>query len=320
MNFPNSRWKRPPSSHVFVETASGPILEIRLAPSIVAEAGRSDARGKEQDQMKLSRCGHAAAAVVACCLFTGGNAYAGGGAGGADVQVSGSASTGSPSAGAAYTYTFQIKNSGSDSANLVTFLDTLPAGTGLNYAYVSFPGSASPCSTQNMVVACNIGTMLKGSQASVVIGLDAPVTAGAYGNTGTASSSSPDPQPSNNSSTVTVQVKTALAPCPVTLGQTTMNGMIMWMTYLALPSGTVPGDFELQVNGVNYDVMTNYYDGSSPLTQVINLDCKQSPVQFVAVGNFVNVTGTVDMEMVGSTLTPVIHASAVQVMTHKDAI
>jgi hypothetical protein len=43
---------------------------------------------------------------------------------------------------------------------------------------------------------------------------------------------------------------------------------------------------------------------------VINLSCKQSPVQFVQVGSFVNVTGTID----GSA----VDASFVQVPTFKD--
>src|SRR4051812_21377698 len=59
---------------------------------------------------------------------------AGGVSTGADLKISGSASTGSPNAGAAFSYTFQVKNSGPDAASDVVFVDTLPAGTGFNYA------------------------------------------------------------------------------------------------------------------------------------------------------------------------------------------
>jgi hypothetical protein len=67
---------------------------------------------------------------------------------------------------------------------------------------------------------------------------------------------------------------------------------------------------------VTYTVLTNFYDGMSPLTTVINLDCRQSPVQFVQVGNFVNVTGTIANEILPGAAqpTPVIHASFVQVL------
>ena len=81
-------------------------------------------------------------------------------------------------------------------------------------------------------------------------------------------------------------------------------------------------NFQFAVNGVNYTVLTNFYDGSSPLTHVINLDCQTSPVQFIGVSTFVNVTGVITNEILpGDTQpTPVIHASFVQVLTHKDAI
>jgi uncharacterized repeat protein (TIGR01451 family) len=242
----------------------------------------------------------------------------GGVASGADLQISGSASTGSPNAGAAFSYTFQIKNSGPDAATDAMFVDTLPAGTGFNYATGN--GVVFPCSTSNMVVTCALGTIEKGSQSLVVVNLDAPVTAGSFTNTGRAASSSADPQPSNNAVTVTVQVKKALAACSLPAGQSTYDGLVM---FGATDGFSAIESFEYQAtNGVAYWVETNYFDGNAPLTTVINLDCKTSPAQFVQVGNFVNVTGIVSGTIVlpgTATPIPILHASVIQVLTHKDA-
>jgi uncharacterized repeat protein (TIGR01451 family) len=232
---------------------------------------------------------------------------------GADLQVSGSASTGSPNPGAPYTYTFQVKNAGPDSADASTFTDALPAGAAFSYATVN--GVAGACAATNGVVSCSLGTIAKGSQATVVVGATAPVAAGSFSSTGTAASSASDPQPGNNSATVTVQVK--VATCPLPAGQTTLNGLVM-LKYTN--SFGLFENFQLSVGAVTYTVLTNFYDGSAPLTTVIDLVCKQSPVQFVQVGNFVNVTGTIGSAPVfGSTVaTPVIYASVVQTLTFKD--
>jgi uncharacterized repeat protein (TIGR01451 family) len=257
--------------------------------------------------------------IVAPANAPGGTALAAGGvASGSDLQISGSASTGSPNAGAAFSYTFQIKNSGPDAASDVTFTDTLPAGTGFNYATAN--GIVFPCAEATMIVTCNLGAISKGSQSVVVVNLDAPVTAGSFTNTGHTASSSTDPQLANNAVTVTVQVKTALAACTVPAGQTTLDGMVM---FGSVDSFAALESFEYQAtNGVTYWVVTNYFDGTAPLTTVINLDCKQSPAQFIQVGNFVNVTGTVGGTIVlpgTTTPIPILNASVIQVLTHKDA-
>jgi uncharacterized repeat protein (TIGR01451 family) len=235
-----------------------------------------------------------------------------------DVQISGSSSTGSPNAGATFTYTFQVKNSNGDASTNIVLTDTLPVGTAYNSAVVN--GFSAPCSASVMVVTCNIGTLPKGSQSVVTISLNAPVTAGSFTNTGVVTSDTPDPQPSNNRVTVTAQVKTALAACVVPPNQTTYTGLVMFGT---MDQFGVYEQFEYQVNGVNYWVVTNYFDGTQPLTSVINLDCKVSPAQFVQVANFVIVTGVVDGTILlpgQTTPIPVLHASVVQVLTHKDAI
>lgn len=263
----------------------------------------------------------AAAAAVLAGVASAATAVAGGGATGADIQVSGSASTGSPAAGATFSYTFQVKNSGSDVANDVVFTDDLPDGTGFNYAVKTIAGANYLCEGQGMRVACNLGTMTKGTQYSVTINLNAPVTVGTFSDTGAAVSTTADPQPANNAFTVAAQVKTPLAACPVPPGETTATAMVMWGYSIAGPTGPLLQDLVVEIAGVQYYVFTNFWDGTAPLTEVINLDCKQSPVQFIAVGNFVNVTGVAAGTVtVGATALPAIDASVIQVFTHKDAI
>jgi len=125
---------------------------------------------------------------------------------GADLQVSGSASTGSPNAGASFSYTFQVKNSGPESAVSAAFSDTLPAGVGYNLGTVN--GSSAACSFLASVVSCDLGTLVSGGQATVVINAYAPTTVGTYANSGIVTSATADPNVGNNAVTVTVQVKT----------------------------------------------------------------------------------------------------------------
>jgi uncharacterized repeat protein (TIGR01451 family) len=239
-----------------------------------------------------------------------------GGATGPDLQISGSASTGSPNAGATFSYTFQIRNSGSTMATSVSFVDTLPAGTGFLGAGAT--GYPNACSVSNMILTCDLQGITKGSQINVMVTLNAPVTAGSFVNTARLTEAEVDAQPANNVASVTVQVKTALAACTVPAGQSTTDGMIMFGVFGQFSAYE---QFEYQVSGVNYWVVTNYFDGTQPLTSVINLDCKTSPAQFVQVGNFVNVTGVVDGTILlpgQTTEIPVLHASVIQVLTHKD--
>ena len=265
------------------------------------------------------RSGWAAAGMALAVLVPASVALAAGT--GADVQVSGSSSTGSPGPGQPFTYTFQVKNSGPDTANSVGFTDPLPVGTRYNYATVN--GFSAPCNTATdghgaTVVSCTLSDIPKGGQATVGVNVNAPMTAGTFSNTGTATSSSPDPQPSNNSVTVNAQVK--VATCPLPAGQTTLNGLVAWKDTNSLG---LFENFHLYGNdGVGYTVLTNFYDGSAPLTSVINLNCQQTPNSFIQVGGFVNVTGTFGTAVLpGDTAaTPVIYASVIQVPFFKDKI
>lgn len=233
----------------------------------------------------------------------------------ADIQISELVSSVSPNAGAEFFYTFAVMNLGPGPAANVILSDALPVGVGYNFATVN--GDATQCSIQNMTVSCGVGTLAKGAQATVVVDVNAPVAAGALSNGASVISSVADPQTINNSATATIQVNPAVAACSTPSGETTFSGLVMWK---GTNSFGLFEDFGFSAGGVNYTVLTNFYDGGSPLTTVINLDCKQSPVQFTQVGNFVNVTGTVGSEILpgSKTPTPVIHASIVQVLTHKD--
>jgi uncharacterized repeat protein (TIGR01451 family) len=263
-----------------------------------------------------------AAAAIAVLGPSSAALAAGGTASGADLQASGSASTGSPVAGQPFTYNFQVKNAGPSDASSSSFSDQLPAGTVLTSAQATSNGVATQCSAADgsgaKVVSCDLGTILKGGQATVQINVNAPSTAGTYSDTGTASSPLADPQPSNNSATVTVKVQ-PLPTCTLPAGQTTMHGMVM--EKYTNSSGLFE-DFLFQVNGVNYYVKTNFYDGTLPLTSIVNLLCKPVSTVFVQGGEFIDVTGTdsgTTITLPGTT-TPieVLNASVIQVPFYFD--
>ena len=238
-------------------------------------------------------------------------ALAGGGTTtGADLQTSGSASTGSPIAGAPFTYTFQVKNSGPQDATAASFSDQLPDGTTFDGANVN--NGPSTCTAAGGAVRCGLGTLAKGGQATVTLFVHAPQAGGTYANTGTASSDVADPAPANNAATVSVKVQ-PLPTCALPAGQTTLHGLVMWKS---TNSSGLFENFELSSNGVNYYVRTNFYDGTQPLTSIINLLCKPVSTVFVQVGNFIDVTGTDGGTIVlpgTSTPTPVLDASVIQV-------
>ena len=148
--------------------------------------------------------------------------------------------------------------------------------------------------------------------------MKAPFTSATFSNTGSATSTVSDPSPSNNSATVSVSVKAVV--CPLPAGQTTLAGMVQWKMTDSL------GLFEnfqfMTADGTSYTVLTNFYDGTAPLTNVINLSCQQTPVQLIQVGGTVSVTGVVGSAVLGisTAATPVIYASVVQVPFFKDKI
>ena len=222
----------------------------------------------------------------------GGGGGGGGGSAGADLQLSGSASTGSPVAGQPFSYAFQIKNAGPQDAFGTAFRAQLPAGTVVTAAGGSAGGVGAQCSTSDGVggpiVSCELGWVGKSGQAAVQINVDAPPSAGTYATTATVSSTVSDPQPSNNSTSVGSKVQ-PLPTCALPASQTTLHGIVM--EKYTNSSGLFE-DFLFQVDGVDYYVKTNFYDGSRPLTGIVNLLCKPVSTAFVQGGGFVDVTGT----------------------------
>jgi uncharacterized repeat protein (TIGR01451 family) len=258
------------------------------------------------------------ATTISAALAQGGGGGGGGGTG-ADLQISGAASSGSPSPGAVYNYTFQVRNTGPQSVADAAFTNTLPAGA--TYRGVTVQANTqSTCATGTnasgaTTVSCDLVVMPKSAQATITVAANAPTTSGTFADTASITSNVPDPQLSNNS--VTVNIKVNVPTCNFG-GQTPMRGVVMLKN--TEPGTSATTDFELQVDGVNYWVYLNLFDASRPLTQVINLNCKTVPSSFIQVGNFVDVTGTID----GTTTTPdgvtmpSLDANIVQVETFLD--
>jgi uncharacterized repeat protein (TIGR01451 family) len=248
----------------------------------------------------------AALAVAAFGPVPAALAAGGGGGTGADLQISGSASTGSPVAGTPFVYTFLVKNSGPSAASATTFTDQLPAGTVVTHATAVYGGVAHQCTSDGAAaptLSCDVGFVLSGGQASVQLNVNAPTTPGTYATTGTVSSAVADPRPSDNAATVSVKVK-PLPTCVLPAGQTTMTGVVM--AKFTNANGLFE-NFEFQSGGLDYTVLTNFYDGTRPLTSIINELCKPVTTVFIQGGNSVTVTGTVD------SAAQVIHASVIQV-------
>jgi hypothetical protein len=117
--------------------------------------------------------------------------------------------------------------------------------------------------------------------------------------------------------TATTEAKAPAAPtsCAVPAGQITMHGRVVFVGSIAGPTGNLPQNFEFVSDaGGAFYVVTNYYDGSAPLTAVLNLNCKTSPAQFVSLGLSVTVTGT----LAAGPGRPTLNASVVQVPTNRD--
>lgn len=281
-------------------TTKVPWQAVATARTISVSLRRS--RRHPREGTRVRRFIASAVVLISATLGTSAFAQGGGGGGagtGADLQIAGSASTGSPNPGALYSYTFQVRNTGPLSVDHATFNDALPSGA--SYRSVTVQGSTqSACSTGTnasgaATVSCDLVVMPKSAQATITVTANAPTSSGTFGDTATIASNVVDPQPSNNS--VTVNVKVNVPACNFG-GQTPMHGLVMLKNTARGTNATT--DFELQVDGVNYWVYLNLFDSTRSLTQVINLNCKTVPSSFIQVGNFVDVTGTIQ----GTTTTP----------------
>ena len=97
-----------------------------------------------------------------------------------------------------------MKNSGPFGVADVTFSDTLPDGFPVNGVFAS---AGVNCSSAGQAVICDLGGLVVGGQAQIVVSSSAPATTLTADTTALVTSSSPDSNPANNSVGVTVQVK-----------------------------------------------------------------------------------------------------------------
>jgi uncharacterized repeat protein (TIGR01451 family) len=120
----------------------------------------------------------------------------------ADLSITKTPSPAPYGTGGMLTYTIVVNNGGPNPANGVVVSDVLPAGT----TYVS-SAPAGACSGTT-TITCNAGTLANGGNATFVLTITLPATAGPITNTATASAaaSNPDPNLGNNTATSTITV------------------------------------------------------------------------------------------------------------------
>ncbi len=126
----------------------------------------------------------------------------------ADLSIA--KTSGGATAGGSASWTLVAHNGGPSTADPVSVVDTLPAGTTLQYAN---PSQGS-CVANGPEVNCDLGALAAGG--SVQIGLVTSVPAGTEGqglrNAASVSAPQPDPDPSNNTSEAVTQI---VAPLPI---------------------------------------------------------------------------------------------------------
>jgi large repetitive protein len=120
----------------------------------------------------------------------------------ADVSIS--KTSNGATAGATASWTLVVANHGPSTADPVTVVDTLPAGTSLRSAS---PGQGT-CGAAGATVTCDLGAIVAGGSTQIAIVADVP--AGTAGqqlvNRATVTAPQPDPDPSNNTGEVTTPI------------------------------------------------------------------------------------------------------------------
>lgn len=117
-----------------------------------------------------------------------------------DTQVEKVADQQEVSIGDNVTYTITVTNNGPGTATGVTMTDNLPA----ELSFVSATPSQGTCTNNVNLVTCDLGSLLEGSTATVIM-VATVVAEGTITNTTIITHNEPDPDPSNNSSSATVQ-------------------------------------------------------------------------------------------------------------------
>jgi hypothetical protein len=111
-------------------------------------------------------------------------------------------------------YNYLVKNSGPQTATSVSFATALHSGYVFHNATVNGRlgmCDGAPDTFGDIIVTCNLGDILKGSQAAVVVNADAPMALGTFGVTASTASTVADPNTINNSLLINVLVKNKAA-------------------------------------------------------------------------------------------------------------
>ncbi|HWI22285.1 MAG TPA: isopeptide-forming domain-containing fimbrial protein [Baekduia sp.] len=166
-------------------------------------------------------------------------------------------------AGATASWTLVVRNDGPSTANPVTLVDQLPAGTTFRSAT---PGQGS-CNGSGTDLTCDLGAIAAGGSTQIAVIADVP--AGAVGqqllNTATVDAPQPDPQPANNVD----DVATIVTP-PALRGP---NLAISKTASTQSPKLGKPFSYEL--------VVTNIGDADAPDVRVVDTMSKAVDVQKV---------------------------------------
>jgi uncharacterized repeat protein (TIGR01451 family) len=123
-----------------------------------------------------------------------------------DVQVTGSPANGGPAVGSADTLTWQIKNSGNQAANGLSFTIAMPAGLTFASVNTSVGTCTGPTPGTSGTITCTAPSLAAGTTMIVTENVSV-IQAGSLPSTGTASFSGTDTNPANNSFTVTLNAK-----------------------------------------------------------------------------------------------------------------
>lgn len=122
----------------------------------------------------------------------------------ADIAVGLAANPSPILVGGIFNYTVSVSNNGPSTATGVVVTNTLPP----NISLISANSSQGTCSSINNLITCALGTLLKGSNATITIQARA-LNVGTITATATASANQIDPAPTNNTASVTSTVTPA---------------------------------------------------------------------------------------------------------------
>ncbi|HEX2835481.1 MAG TPA: IPTL-CTERM sorting domain-containing protein [Thermoanaerobaculia bacterium] len=130
----------------------------------------------------------------------------------ADVSITKTENVDPVNAGQNFFYTIVVTNSGPDSADAVSWTDTLPAGT--SFVSLSSPGGWScttPAVGANGTITCSIASLaVTTANFTLTVSVDPTLAAGTVlSNTATVTSSTADPSTGNESATATTTVATS---------------------------------------------------------------------------------------------------------------